>query len=65
MLSFERISFPGLQDVDTGKHTWANYFLCAYKVLTPASVPEMSREQRPCAVADRLPDVESGRTFVS
>ena len=21
-----------LQKVDTGKHTWANYFMCAYKV---------------------------------
>lgn len=24
-----------LQEVDTGKHTWANYFLAAYKVGPP------------------------------
>jgi len=23
---------PVVQEVDTGKHTWANYFLAAYKV---------------------------------
>ena len=26
------VCYPSPQEVDTGKHTWANYFLAAYKV---------------------------------